>query len=430
MARDVDAALGLEAAIRQRGRRFFADIRDEKPSLFDKGRWLGAVMDWAMRHEGFKIQLFRFVDVFPSLTTGGALARHVEEYFGGDQEVPDVLRWGARAAGLGGALAGRILGAGIRAQVEEMARQFIIGQDLPEALKTLGRLRQEGYAAVVDLLGEATVSEAEADACLQTYLDLVEALRQAQAGWAPLPPAAPGGDLDWGHAPKLQIAVKPSALYSLAHPMDFEGSVRGILARLAPLYQAVADARGVLCIDMESTAYKDITLEVYRRLRAAPALRRYEGLGIVLQAYLREAEADLEGLLAWSRAEGLPVSLRLVKGAYWDFEVATAGQKGWPVPVWLRKPETDLAFERMARRALEQADICRLACGSHNVRSIAAVLETARALGVPAERYEFQVLHGMAEPVRRARPCGSASGAATRCTLPAGTWSPPRSAAR
>jgi RHH-type proline utilization regulon transcriptional repressor/proline dehydrogenase/delta 1-pyrroline-5-carboxylate dehydrogenase len=394
--------LDLEAAIRERGRRLFADIRDEKPSLFDQGRWLGALMDWAMRHERFKVQLFRFVDVFPSLTTGAALARHVEEYFGGHQEVPGVLRWGARAAGLGGALVGRILGVGIRAQVEGMARQFIVGQDVAQALKTLGRLRQEGYAAVVDLLGEATVSETEADACLRTYLDLVEALRAAQAGWPALPPAPPGEDLDWRHAPKLQIAVKPSALYSLANPMDFEGSVRGILARLRPLVEAVADARGALCIDMESTPYKDITLEVYRRLRAAPGLRAYDGLGIVLQAYLRDAEADLDRLLAWSRAEGLSLSLRLVKGAYWDFEVATAGQKGWPIPVWLRRAETDLAFERLARRALEQADLCRLACGSHNVRSIAAVLETARALGVPEERYEFQVLHGMAEPVRRA----------------------------
>lgn len=393
--------LDVEAAIRERGRQFFADIRDEKPSLFDKGRWLGALMDWAMRRERFKVQLFRFVDAFPSLTTGAALARHVEEYFGGDREVPAVLRWAARAAGVGGALAGRILGAGIRAQVREMARQFIIGQDAAEALKTLGRLREEGFAAVVDLLGEATVSEAEADACLRTYLELVEALRRAQARWPALPPARPGEDRDWGHAPKLQIAVKPSALYSLANPMDFEGSVRGILARLRPLVEAVADARGALCIDMESAAYKDITLEVYRRLRAAPALRPYGGLGIVLQAYLRDAEADLERLLRWSRAEGLSLSLRLVKGAYWDFEVATAAQKGWPVPVWLRKAETDLTFERMARRALEQADICRLACGSHNVRSIAAVLETARALGVPEERYEFQVLHGMAEPVRR-----------------------------
>ena len=395
---DVD----LELAIKDRGRQFFADIRDEKPSLFSKGRWIGAVMDWAMRHEAFKVQLFRFVDVFPSLTTGAALTRHMEEYFGGDQEVPDVLRWGARTAGLAGALGGRLLSAGIRTQVEEMARQFIIGQNTAEAVKTLGRLRQDGFAAVVDLLGEATVSEGEADVCLRTYLGLVETLRREQLVWEPLTPAVADSGRDWGYAPKLQISVKPTSLYSQANPMDFEGSVRGILVRLRPLYEAVADANGFLCIDMESSVYKDITLEAYRRLRAEPRLRAYPGLGIVLQAYLREAERDLDALLAWSRRERLPMHLRLVKGAYWDAEVAIAGQKGWRVPVWLRKPETDACFERMARRTLEAADICFLACGSHNIRSIAAVLETARALGVSGDRYEFQVLYGMAEPVRRA----------------------------
>jgi RHH-type proline utilization regulon transcriptional repressor/proline dehydrogenase/delta 1-pyrroline-5-carboxylate dehydrogenase len=255
---------------------------------------------------------------------------------------------------------------------------------------------------VVDLLGEASVSEAEADACLRTYLELVDAVRREQAAWPALPPAPADGALDWGCAPKLQVSVKPTSLYSQANPMDHEGAVQGILARLRPLYEAVAEAQGLLCIDMESTPYKEITLEVYRRLRGDPRLRAYPGLGVVLQAYLRDAEADLDRLLLWSRAEGLPLSLRLVKGAYWDAEVAMAGQKGWSPPVWLRKAETDRCFERMARRALEAADICFLACGSHNVRSIAVVLETARALAVPPERYELQLLYGMAEPVRRA----------------------------
>jgi RHH-type proline utilization regulon transcriptional repressor/proline dehydrogenase/delta 1-pyrroline-5-carboxylate dehydrogenase len=264
---DVD----LELAIKDRGRQFFADIRDEKPSLFSKGRWIGAVMDWAMRHEAFKVQLFRFVDVFPSLTTGAALARHVEEYFGGDQEVPDVLRWDARAAGLGSALGGQLLGAGVRTQVEGMARQFIIGQDTAEAVKTLGRLRQEGFAAVVDFLGESTEGEGEADVCLRTYLELVEALRREQLGWVPLTDAVVGSGRDWGYAPKLQISVKPTSLYSQANPMDFEGSVRGILTRLRPLYEAVADAKGFLCIDMESSVYKDITGGVPPPPRRAPA---------------------------------------------------------------------------------------------------------------------------------------------------------------
>jgi RHH-type proline utilization regulon transcriptional repressor/proline dehydrogenase/delta 1-pyrroline-5-carboxylate dehydrogenase len=390
----------LEPAIRVRGRQLFADIRGEKPSLFNTARWTGMLLDWAMRREAFKVQLFRFVDVFPSITSAQALARHLDEHFGGPEDAPRLLKWAAGAAGFGGGLGAAVLAPIIRRQVEQVARQFILGADLPEALAGLARLRREGFPAVVDLLAEATVSEAEADACLRMYLDLVAALRRAQASWPSLGAAGPDSALDWGYAPKLQISVKPTALYSQTNPMDFEGSVRGVLSRLTPLYEAVTDAGGLLWIDMESTPVTEITLEVYRRL-AGPT-RAGGGLGVVLQTYLRSGEADLESLLRWSREHGRPLHLRLVKGAYWDTEVALAGQRGLPVPVWLHKAETDRTFERMARQALEAADICFLACGSHNVRSIAAVLETARALAVPEDRYEFQVLYGMAEPVRRA----------------------------
>jgi RHH-type proline utilization regulon transcriptional repressor/proline dehydrogenase/delta 1-pyrroline-5-carboxylate dehydrogenase len=390
----------LEQAIQARGRELFAGIRNETPSLFNKARWTGKVLDWAMKQSAFKVQLFRFVDVFPSLTTGSALARHIEEYFGADESVPEAFRWGARAAAFGGALGASLLRSGIRKNLEEMARQFIIGENATEALATLARLRREGFAAVVDLLGEATVSEVEADRCLDTYLDLIRELDRDQHQWPTLPPGAE--QLDWGHAPKVQLSVKPTSLYSQVNPMDFEGSVRGILSRLAPLHGAVMGAQGVLCIDMESYRVKDITLEVYRRLRSDPRFRDYPGLAIALQAYLRDSERDLADLLAWSEASGLSLNVRLVKGAYWDSEVVIARRNGWPVPVWLQKAESDACFERLARLALENHPRCFLACGSHNIRSVAAVLETARALGVPGDRYEFQVLYGMAEPVRKA----------------------------
>ena len=353
-----------------------------------------------MKQPAFKVQLFRFVDAFPSLTTGAALTRHLEEYFGDQASVPEPFRWGARAAALGGALGASLLRSGIRKNLEEMARQFIIGENASEALATLRRLRREGFAAVADLLGEATVGEGEADRCLRTYLDLVESLTREQQEWPTLAPGA--ADLDWGHAPKVQLSVKPTSLFSQASPMDFEGSVRGMLARLAPLYEAVSAARGVLCIDMESYRVKDITLEVYRRLRSDPRYRDTPGLAVALQAYLRDTERDFADLLAWSKATGLSLNVRLVKGAYWDSEVVNARRNGWRIPVWLRKAESDACFERLARTALENHARCFLACGSHNIRSIAAVLETARALAVPEDRYEFQVLYGMAEPVRKA----------------------------
>ncbi len=394
--------LDLESAISKRGRQLFAGIRDETPSLFNKARWTGTVLDWAMRNPAFKVPLFRFVDVFPSLASGPALTRHLEEYFGADEDVPDAFRWGAKAAAFGGALGASLLRSGIEKNLKDLARQFILGENVAETLSGLRRLRCDGFAAVLDLLGESTVSEEEADRCLDTYLRLVAALDREQHEWPSLPPAPAGSDLDWSQAPKLQLSVKPTSLFSQANPMDFEGSVRGILARLARLYEAVVSAKGFLCIDMESYRVKEITLEVYRRLRSDSRFRDYPGLGLALQAYLRDAELDFDALLAWSRKAGLSLNIRLVKGAYWDSEVVVSRRNGWPTPVWLHKAETDACFERIAAKALASHDICCLACGSHNIRSIAAVLETARALGVPPCRYEFQVLYGMAEPVRKA----------------------------
>jgi RHH-type proline utilization regulon transcriptional repressor/proline dehydrogenase/delta 1-pyrroline-5-carboxylate dehydrogenase len=379
------------------GQVFFDKIRGTTPSLFDKAAWLGKVMDYCMRHDEFRVQMFRFVDVFPKLTDSAALTRHLQEYFAGeDQEIPDILKWGVKASRFGGSIGGALLGRTLRNNIRDMARQFIIGETIDATMTNLDRLRDQGFAAVIDLLGEATVSEEEADAYVADYLELLTALSEAQRNWPALGDTAP---LDWGHAPRINLAIKPTALYSQVRPEDFEGSVAAIFQRMKKIYDRVIELDGHLCIDMESYRSKEITLEVFRRLRNSRP--DYPHLGIVLQSYLQETDADLDRLLDWARSNRLPISIRLVKGAYWDYETLLASQNGWPDRVYRQKAETDAAFERQARQILENHVLCHLACGSHNIRTIAAVLETARELKVPEERYEFQVLYGMAEPIRQ-----------------------------
>ncbi len=389
----------LNARIINRGREFFAGIAGEKPSLFDKGSWMGKMMDWSMGNEQFKVQMFRFVDVFPSLTTGKLLTEHIREYFGDEREMPPFMAAGARVAGMLGSFGGTVLNKVLTANIEEMARQFIVGETTKETVKNLGKLRKDGFAAVVDVLGEATLSEEEAENYTNTYLELLDALQAEQEQWQGLP--GTGGDpaLDWGHAPKVNIAVKPTALFCLANPQDFEGSVAAILNRMRRIFRRVMAVNGFLCIDMESYRFKDITLEVYRRLRLEHP--GYPHLGIALQAYLKDTDRDLDALLAWAKEKDVRISIRLVKGAYWDYETVKAGQNGWEVPVRTIKAESDAAFERQARKILENHGICHFACASHNIRTIAAVMELARELDVPDDRYEFQLLYGMAEPVRK-----------------------------
>jgi RHH-type proline utilization regulon transcriptional repressor/proline dehydrogenase/delta 1-pyrroline-5-carboxylate dehydrogenase len=390
----------LDRKIRERGKEFFASISGEAPSIFNKGWWTGKVMDWSMKNENFKVQLFRFVDVLPYLNTSDSLTRHIDEYFSGEgQDVPKVLKWGAGAmgSGLGGKLAAGLMAKTIRSNIEGMAKQFIVGENTADAMKNLKKIRKDGFAFTVDILGEASVSELESDAYLNEYLELLDALKKDQASW----PALGVGEVDWGHAPKVNISVKPTALFSQASPKDYEGSIRGMQDRLATILRKVRELDGFMRIDMEQYKFKDITLEVFKRLRASEEFRDYPHLGIVLQAYLKDTDRDLADLLAWARAEKLPLSIRLVKGAYWDYETVIAKQNGWEIPVWTVKAESDAAFERQSRVILENHDICHFACASHNIRTIAAVMETARELNVPEERYEFQVLYGMAEPVRK-----------------------------
>ena len=388
----------LDPSIITRGREFFSSISGESPSVFNKGWWTGKVMDWAMKNEDFKVQMFRFVDVLPCLSTSESLSRHIEEYFAGeDSNIPDVLKWGATKTKFGGGLVAKVLNKTIRSNIESMARQFIIGQEAREAVKGIKKLRKDGFAFVLDLLGEATVSEVESDAYRDGYLEVLEAIHKELDKWAPLPGGE--GELDWGNAPKVNVAVKPSAFYSQSKPVDLEGTVDGMVRSIEPVYRKVMEMGGFMCIDMEQLKYKEATVELYKRLRLK--YPDYPHLGIVFQAYLKTVDEDVRRFIEWAREVDLPVSIRLVKGAYWDYETVLAKQNDWPVPVWTHKPESDMAHERVSRYILENHDICHFACASHNIRTIAAVMENAAELKVPEDRYEFQVLYGMAEPVRK-----------------------------
>ena len=107
-------------------------------------------------------------------------------------------------------------------------------------------------------------------------------------------------------------------------------------------------------------------------------------------------------LIRWAQTRKRRIGVRLVKGAYWDSEIAWAKQKGWPIPVFLEKAETDANYEKLTRLLLESHDVIDGAFGSHNIRSLAHAMVTAKETGVPRHGYEIQMLYGMGEPIRRA----------------------------
>jgi RHH-type proline utilization regulon transcriptional repressor/proline dehydrogenase/delta 1-pyrroline-5-carboxylate dehydrogenase len=273
-----------------------------------------------------------------------------------------------------------------------MARRFIIGSSAARTVENLTRLRRRGYAFTLDVLGESARTDAQGESYVRTYLKLLDRLGEAQSRWAGL---VSGRDLDWGSAPRINVSIKPSALAR-------GGDLAAMSERAGRIYQKVIDLGGQLCIDMESLALKDATYELYRRLRDDVRFGDCDCLTLAVQTYLRDTDGDLAGLIDWAKSRGTRISVRLVKGAYWDSEVAAAEARGQAPPVYTIKSETDAAFERAAVAILRNSDICHLACASHNIRSVCAVLETAAAMGVDPGRCEFQLLYGMARPLRNA----------------------------
>lgn len=390
----------LEKRIKETGLKIYQLIEGDAPSVFKKEFWSGKIMDWCMRNEAFKVEMFRFVDVFPSLSSSVAVAKHIQEYFcRPDQDFPSSLQWGLKLVSPN-SLVAKVATKAISENITGMARQFIVGEDARDALSTLKKLRKEGFAFTADLLGEAVVSEAEADEFYQRYIELFDTLAREQSKWKPLGNSP--SDLDWGFSPKINVSIKPSAMYSQMNARAFDFSVEAALKRLRPLFRQAKQIGAAVLLDMEHTGLKNLTLAMFKKLLEEPEFQDYEHAGIVIQAYLKDSEQDLRDLIDWAKARGRRITIRLVKGAYWDQEVILARQQNWEIPVFTNKYETDANYEKLARILLENHQHVSFACASHNIRSISYVWEVAKELNVPEGRLEFQVLYGMAEPVRNA----------------------------
>ena len=390
----------LQKAVSEKARSLFERVRATTPSVFNRAWWSGKVMDWCMQNEEFKVEMFRFVDVLPYLNTSASVARHLQEYFcRPGQDFPMALQWGINRLSPE-SMAARIAAKGVRSNIVTMAKQFITGSTPEDALPNIKRIRKEGLAFTLDLLGEATLSEPEADQYRERYLELLGTLVKKQDRWAALGDGQP--DLDWGFSPRVNISIKPSAFNARMHPANFQGSIDQCKKRIRPVLSAARKAGAFINLDIEQYAFKDMTLELFKQLMEEDEFKDYPHAGVVLQAYLKDTNRDARQMIAWARRRKTPVTVRLVKGAYWDYETVLARQEGWEIPVYTDKNETDANFEEVARLILDNHDAVRLACASHNLRSIALVLEYSTLLGIPKNQVEYQVLFGMAEPVKMA----------------------------
>jgi RHH-type proline utilization regulon transcriptional repressor/proline dehydrogenase/delta 1-pyrroline-5-carboxylate dehydrogenase len=386
-----------EREILEVGRRLVANFPDAHRTP------LKAVDDHAIElasHDAeLRAALFRFVDVVPACRSVDDLAAHLVGFLGELEHRPMPIDVAVR---MGNTRAGRAaLGAAAAAGVRHVAHRFILAEAPGEAERTLRALWREGVTTSVDLLGEATVTAAEADAYARRCTDAVETLARVYARMPPRPPLEADAI---GAIPRANLSVKVSALTPLLRAEAPALGERDAAPRLRGLLRAARDHGAHLHVDMESYDSREAITELVLSLLSEDEFRDGPSAGLVVQAYLLDSPELCERVLAWATGAGReqPLVVRLVKGAYWDHEVVDARQHGWRAPVFEDKAACDRNFEALTLALLEARPHVRPAIGSHNLRSVAHAIVANRALGAGHGEVEFQVLRGLGDDLQHA----------------------------
>ncbi|WP_414565411.1 MULTISPECIES: L-glutamate gamma-semialdehyde dehydrogenase [unclassified Anabaena] len=379
-------------AATQENRSFLGSLRDQM-------RWDDKLLAWAMSNPGLRVQLFRFIDTLPALGSKPEIAAHLQEYLGDESvELPAALKGMLNFANPD-SMPGQVAATTVSTAVETLAHKYISGENIKQVIKTVERLRKEKMAFTIDLLGEAVITEAEAQSYLERYLELMQQLVEASKNWSKIPAI---DEADGEALPKVQVSVKLTAFYSQFDPLDAKGSEEKVSDRIRILLRRAKELGASVHFDMEQYAYKDLTLNILQKLLLEDEFRQRTDIGMTIQAYLRDSYEDAEKLIAWLQQRGYPLTIRLVKGAYWDQETIKAEQKHWTQPVYNDKAATDANFEAITQLLLENHQYVYAAIGSHNVRSQAVAIAIAQSLNVPRRNFEMQVLYGMGDKLAKA----------------------------
>jgi RHH-type proline utilization regulon transcriptional repressor/proline dehydrogenase/delta 1-pyrroline-5-carboxylate dehydrogenase len=398
----------VEAEVQALGRKLLVAAEKREALVLTPDWWQQRMLNWATTDPEFRVKLLRFVDVLPTLRSARAVAEHVRLYFRHD--APALIEVGSELAAQ--PLFRPVVSRVVREGVYAMAHRFIAGETAEQAVPRLQELASHGTAYTIDLLGEATLSEQEADAYAQRYAELIEVL----AGRAP----GPAGEL-WQGVPRVNVSLKLSALCSQFEAAAPERVFEVVAARLRHLLRLARERGAFINVDMEQHRFKDLVHHCFRTALCEPEFRAFADVGIVVQAYLKEAEEDVARLEALARERGTPFSIRLVKGAYWEEERIVASQNEWDVPVYEDKEGTDASFERCTGALLAAWPYLRPAFGTHNPRSIAQAIVKAGEHGLGRHDLEFQMLYGMADELRGAV---AKEGYRTRVYVPVGAVIP------
>ena len=357
----------IESAIRAKGEQLFA-LMDQQPppALFSKKGAYARLMDWSMKDPVFKTQLFRFVDVLPSLNS---LRRNRPPPAG----IP--RRQGRRAQPRAQGRPRRLV---VRPGARRHARSRPRSSTWPASSSPARPARtSSSRSARTPSSASPPPSTCSARPSSATPRPTSSSSATSRSS-TPSPPF-----FAQEPAPALQ-RPRPRRPAPAPQPLgqDLRAHARRPPGRPGELHRR---AEGALPPDppprrrgrrAHQLRHGELQAEgPHPRSSSSPSSRnpnspQQPAIGIALQAYLRDCEADLRDLVAWARQHQRPLSVRLVKGAYWDYETILAQQRDWPVPVWQKKPESDANYEKLTVLLLENIDLVTPNFASHNVRSV------------------------------------------------------------
>ena len=295
------------------------------------------------------------------------------------------------AASLGAVLPGPVR-AGVTHKIRQQSAQVLLEAQDPQLSRFLSRARAEGLRVNINYLGEEVLSETQAQERLQQYHTLIE-------------------------RPDVEaISIKLSSIVSKLDILAFEYTLDTLLDRLTPLFERALQQRfyrpngeavpKLINLDMEAFDDLPLTVALFKALLDQPSLRSLQA-GLVLQAYLPAAAQAQKDLVAFAQERltkgGAPLRLRLVKGANLAQEQTLCSMRNWPLPIYDSKADVDANYKRMLEYGCQPANAVAVHLGvaSHNVFDLALALVLRARHGTTAQ-VGLEMLHGMADPLRRA----------------------------
>ena len=274
---------------------------------------------------------------------------------------------------------------GVDMAMRLMGEQFVTGETIAEALANASRFESKGFRYSYDMLGEAALTEHDAQKYLASYEQAIHSIGKASHGRGIY--EGPG------------ISIKLSALHPRYSRAQYERVMEELYPRLLSLTLLAKQYDIGLNIDAEEADRLELSLDLLERLCFEPALAGWNGIGFVIQAYQKRCPYVIDYVIDLAKRSRHRLMIRLVKGAYWDSEIKRAQVEGLEgYPVYTRKVYTDVSYVACARKLLAVPEAIYPQFATHNAHTLSAIYHIAGQNYYPGQ-YEFQCLHGMGEPL-------------------------------